>query len=164
MPAAAISLPKDQRRFEARGIVVTVLLPSPATRGRYCAFDYLAQAGAPGPAIHLHQRTEETFHVLDGQMTFFVNDKLTVATAGTVVHVPAGVQHAFWNAGPGPSRMIITMSPGGFEQYFEGLFALVRSSADSGMDIRPLVAQLGERYDQIVIGPSPAAAGVEHSR
>ena len=150
----------EQRRLVARaGIVeVRLIVTAADTDGRCFVAEYVAQPQAPGPALHLHRETEETFYVLEGEMQFVVGDERLTADAGTVVHVPRNLPHAFWNKGPQACRMHITMAPGGFERYFEELFALSNEQAVTGTDIRLLMAKLNERYDQVVLGPNPFAA------
>ena len=46
--------------------------------------------------------------------------------AGELVVVPPGVAHAFGNRGDAPATLLIHLSPGGFERYFDELAALVR--------------------------------------
>jgi hypothetical protein len=31
---------------------------------------------------------------------------------------PRGLMHTFWNAGPGPARLLEVIAPAGFENYF----------------------------------------------
>ena len=147
----------QQRRLVARGgvVAITLLVTSADTNGRYFVADYVAQAQAPGPALHLHRDIEETFCVLDGTMQFAIGDDRLTAEVGTVIHVPRHVPHAFWNAGPAPCRMQITMSPGGFERYFEDLIALNNGDSAAGSDILLLISRLNQQYDQVVLGPNP---------
>ena len=43
-----------------------------------------------------------------------------------------GVEHAFWNAGSVPARLIDIISPAGFERFFEETVGLV--AADGSVD------------------------------
>ena len=73
--------------------------------------------------------------------------------AGAFVFVPKGIEHAYWNEGVTPARMLIIISPPGFESYFEelaeGLAAAV-DDAEAAMSVRKA---LSGKYDIEVVGP-----------
>ena len=52
--------------------------------------------------------------------------------------------------------VIVTFAPSGLEKYLEELLALAEKYP-SPKDIRPLIEEIGGKYDQVVLGPSPAA-------
>jgi quercetin dioxygenase-like cupin family protein len=74
--------------------------------------------GAPGPALHEHPTTDETFYVAGGEATFRLGDEEIVASAGSVVFVPRGTAHTVWNAGSEILRGLIIISPGNVEHEF----------------------------------------------
>ncbi|MDB5326884.1 MAG: qdoI [Phycisphaerales bacterium] len=146
----------EQTLVSTVGVIVHTVLSGADTQGRFSLLDYLSPAGSPGPALHRHDRTDETFYVVDGEMNFQVGDRQFVASAGTVVHVTPGTPHAFWNASAAATRMTIAFMPAGFDGYFMELFAMINARPDAATDIRPLVAQLESRYDVVTVGPPPA--------
>jgi len=147
---------KDRRHTKTWGVGVTLLVSSEQTGGKYTIIDYVSPPTGLGPPLHLHREMDETFHVTEGGLNFQVADRRVVAGPGTIVHVPAGTPHAFWNSSGSPARMLVTFSPGGFERYLLDLFKLSQSHPEPTNDLRPIIAQLGEKYDQVVLGPSPA--------
>lgn len=58
-----------------------------------------------GPRLHRHAY-EEIFVVVEGNVTFTADGDTIEAKTGNVVVVPAGIAHAFVNAGPGVLRQI----------------------------------------------------------
>jgi quercetin dioxygenase-like cupin family protein len=54
----------------------------------------------PSPPPHVHPHHAETFHVLEGEMTFTVDGSDVRAQAGSWVHVPPGAVHTFSFPGP----------------------------------------------------------------
>lgn len=148
--------PKEQRWMDCWGTRVMVLVTGAQTDGRYTMLEYVAPPGGLGPPIHYHREIEESFRILEGELNFQVADRRVVAGPGTFLHVPAGVPHAFWNSSDKPARFIGTISPAGFEQYFAELFALARKRPEMTQDVRPLIGRIAARYDQVVVGPSPA--------
>ncbi|HEY3050605.1 MAG TPA: quercetin 2,3-dioxygenase [Gaiellaceae bacterium] len=62
------------------------------------AFTLIEQEGRNSVATPLHVQMDdpESFYVLEGELTFFVDGGEPIpAPAGSFVHVPAGVPHAF---------------------------------------------------------------------
>ena len=60
--------------------------------------------------LHVHHADDEAWHVVSGALRFRFGDRELIARGGSTVLVPAGVPHAFGNAGPEPSRYIIILS------------------------------------------------------
>lgn len=125
----------------------------------YSLVEWVAAPGVPGTPLHIHEVTGEGFYVLEGTFGFQVGDRTVEAAAGAFVFAPKGIEHAFWNKGLTPARMLITMSPPGFERYFEELaegLAAVGDDAEAAMDIRKT---LSEKHDIEVVGPPRQATG-----
>src|SRR5215471_4160068 len=68
------------------------------------------------PHVHLHE--DEYSYVLEGTIGARVGDHEIVAGPGSYVIKPRGLMHTFWNAGPGPARLLEVIAPAGFETYF----------------------------------------------
>jgi mannose-6-phosphate isomerase-like protein (cupin superfamily) len=58
-----------------------------------------------GPRLHRHPY-DETWVVIDGNLTFEAGDDRLTAGAGDVVIVPADTPHKFTNDGPGRSELV----------------------------------------------------------
>ena len=73
---------------------------------------------APGRELeqHVHDEEDDSFYILDGEMTFLFGDEQSVAPPGTFVLVPPGVRHGFRNDGSVPVRMLNVHAPGGFDR------------------------------------------------
>lgn len=68
-------------------------------------------AAAP---LHVHHREDESFWILDGDVTFEVGGTTIEATAGDFAFGPRGVPHRY-TAGDAGCRMLFILTPGGFE-------------------------------------------------
>jgi mannose-6-phosphate isomerase-like protein (cupin superfamily) len=64
--------------------------------------------------LHVHHRDDETFWILEGDLTIEVGGESVHASAGDVVFGPRGVPHRY-TVGPNGCRMLFIMTPGGFE-------------------------------------------------
>jgi quercetin dioxygenase-like cupin family protein len=99
------------------GDVYRFLATGEETGGKYALWEALVPPGG-GPPPHVHSREEEGFYVLDGEITFYVNGKHVVATAGTFANMPIGTPHSFKNESDRPARMLISVAPAGLENMF----------------------------------------------
>lgn len=70
-----------------------------------------------GPPPHYHTREEESFYILEGEITFTVDGKTVSGTSGTFVQVPRETPHAFKNLSASPARMLIHCAPSGFDEF-----------------------------------------------
>jgi len=92
-------------------------------------FSVFEQQSPPGSSVplHVHDRYDEAFYVLEGEMRFTVGDTTDIAEAGAFVFVPRGEAHRFWNASQAPARMLAIGSPQ-VQALVEELAPLLRST------------------------------------
>jgi mannose-6-phosphate isomerase-like protein (cupin superfamily) len=65
---------------------------------------------------HVHDGEDDAFYILDGEMTFEFGEEKVIATPGTFVLAPPGVEHGFRNDGVIPVRMLNIHAPAGFDR------------------------------------------------
>jgi quercetin dioxygenase-like cupin family protein len=86
------------------------------SRGQLSIVDHRVPAGfAPPP--HIHQASDEALLVLDGELEGFCGDQAWRATPGSLVYLPHGIPHGFTVSAAGAGRIIVVVSPGGFDQF-----------------------------------------------
>ena len=73
-----------------------------------------------GPPPHAHAGEDDSFYVLEGELTFTVDGEEVVAGPGTFVLVPPGVEHTFANRGNAVARFVNVHAPAGFDLRLEG--------------------------------------------
>jgi quercetin dioxygenase-like cupin family protein len=119
-----------------------------------------------GPPLH-HHDFDETFHVLDGELTFQVEDELFTAGPGALAFAPGGVAHTLANLGDVPARYLLLCTPAGFEGYFARLAAQATGEEPPSWALAPtppvttVGGQIGERDDIATARPiAPADGGV----
>jgi mannose-6-phosphate isomerase-like protein (cupin superfamily) len=118
----------------------------------YSLVEWVAARGAPGTPLHLHRATDEAFYVLEGTFGFQVGHRTLEVGAGAFVFVPKGLEHAFWNGGTTSARLLSTVSPPGFERYFEELADGLAGVGDDEEAAVSLRKALSEKHDIEVIG------------
>ena len=135
----------EGRSLRLGGNRLEIKAASEHTGGAFALLEYRMAARTPGPPPHLHRRTEEAFHVLEGQLTFHLADRSVEAGPGDFVLVPRGVAHTFENAGGSEARFLEVAAPGSFVGYFEELLAAM--PAGGGPPDPGTMAALWEKYD-----------------
>jgi quercetin dioxygenase-like cupin family protein len=109
--------PGEGKAIAVVGDVYRFLATGDETDGRYAMFEAVVAPGG-GPPPHIHSREEESFYVLEGEITFQVGDQQIVAKAGTFANMPVGSLHSFRNNTDKMVRMIICVAPAGLEKMF----------------------------------------------
>jgi catechol-2,3-dioxygenase/quercetin dioxygenase-like cupin family protein len=99
------------------GSLMTFLATAEDTQGQFALIEAVARKGNVPPP-HIHHREEETFYVLEGEMTVSVGDRTIKATRGTMVFLPCGVAHSFTIESE-QLRMLILLTPAGMEGWFK---------------------------------------------
>ncbi len=114
-------------------------------------------AGAP-PHSHTHE--DEFFFVVSGQVTFMNGDTVIEAGPGTFAALTRNHVHAFWNAGEDEAVMVVGVSNGEFEGFFDAVAAEVaEAQPQSPQEMGALVGRLaGERGIEIRMDLLPEEA------
>lgn len=121
--------------------------------GAYSVVEWVSEPGIPGTPLHVHSVTDEAFYVLEGTFAFQAGERTFEGGVGAFVFVPKGLEHAYWNEGATPAKMLITISPPGFERYFEELADGLAAAGDDAAAATSVRKALSAKYDIEVIGP-----------
>jgi quercetin dioxygenase-like cupin family protein len=65
---------------------------------------------------HVHDEEDDSFYILDGELTFLLGDEEVRAPAGTFVLIPPGVEHGFRNDTDEVVRILNIHAPAGFDR------------------------------------------------
>ena len=95
----------------------TVLVRSEESDGVVSVIENTVPAGFPGPYLHKHD-FDEAFYVVEGELTFQVEDQLVIKRAGELAFAPRNVAHTFANLSGAPARYVLVCTPASFERYF----------------------------------------------
>lgn len=143
--------PGEAKTISFSGNRVTLIHEQPG--GAYSVVEWLSEPGIPGTPLHIHSVTDEAFYVLEGTFGFQAGERTFEGGAGAFVFVPKGLEHAYWNQGTTPAKMLITISPPGFERYFEELAEGLAAAGDDTEAAMSVRKALSEKYDIEVVGP-----------
>ena len=115
--SATIRKPHEGRRIGVVGDVYRFLATGEETDGKYATIEAIVPPGS-GPPPHIHSREQESFLVLEGEMTFQLGEERIVACEGTFLNMPVGSLHCFKNESDKIARLLISVAPAGLEQMF----------------------------------------------
>jgi quercetin dioxygenase-like cupin family protein len=113
---------------------------------------------APGfsPQLHIHRREDESFWVLEGELTMRCGADTFRARRGSYVFLPRDLPHTFVVEGNAPARLLALFTPGGAE----GLFVEAGRPADGDgpppaapLDLE-FLKQVAEKYGAEIVGPA----------
>ena len=124
------------------------------------AFSQLVMDEPRGSAtpIHIHHNEDESFYILEGQVTMFSGDERIDLEAGDYCFVPRGVTHAYLVRSD-RARMLVTISPSGTEQLFVSLGVPVtrpEPPKEAVMPSVPELVRLFAQYGTEILGPPPS--------
>lgn len=114
--AVAVRSDEGDARWWLGGLA-EIRLRSDDTGGVLTIVEITEPPGAEAP-LHVHHREDETFWVLEGEVTFEVDGMTFAAGPGDCAFGPRDVPHRY-TVGPDGCRMLFILTPGGFEGMVE---------------------------------------------
>ena len=102
----------------------------------YALCEVIVAPGGGAPT-HWHNRQNESFYVQDGEIEFQLDDRTFVATAGTFLHSPKGQLHGFTNTTATPAKMLVWVTPAGFEKFMAEVGKAVNGEITLGAPLSP---------------------------
>ena len=128
------------------------------TGGRFSQVESLDPQGS-GTPMHVHLNEDETFYVLEGEVSLFVDGERIDVSAGDFAYVPRGASHGYVVRSE-QARMLVTFSPAGFEEAFVELgVPVVEGEAPPTETVLPPVEEIVRAfapYGCEILGPPPA--------
>lgn len=121
------------------------------TRGAYALIEHTVAGDGPPP--HFHTAEEEAFYVLEGELNVLVGDRTVTATTGAFVLVPRGMVHTYSKAGTASAKLLVIISPAGFEKFFEEI---------AGPPDLEKIKALAPKYNLEIVGPGSEQGDEDH--
>ena len=122
----------------------TVRISSRQTEGAYCVCEMTTLPG-DGVPLHVHDRDEEFYYILEGAFEMQAGEERFTAEAGSLVVIPRDVPHSFRNAGDVPARALMIFRPGGFDEMFGELRQRVADGTSDEEQRRAILTKWGVR-------------------
>jgi quercetin dioxygenase-like cupin family protein len=131
------------------GTDVRVKLANADTDGAVAIFNH-AVAPMSGPPLHRHSREDEWFYVVDGEITLEVDGQRIALRRRGSAFAPRGTAHTFQNFSDGAAEILVLVTPGGFNQFFEELskFREQQPASDPAG-----IERIANKYGVEILGP-----------
>ncbi|MCD6735210.1 MAG: cupin domain-containing protein [Burkholderiaceae bacterium] len=114
--AAELVRSSDGEQMNVLGVGVRFLCHATQTGQAWSLMETKVPKDA-GPPPHDHP-WDEAYYVVDGEVSFGLDDRTLVVGAGDFLYVPAGTLHGFCGASERPARMLIFDAPAHAEGFF----------------------------------------------
>jgi quercetin dioxygenase-like cupin family protein len=140
--------PGEGKTIEVPGHPSTYKATKEDTQGAYSLLEVTVMGD--GPPQHIHKAEEEAFYVLEGEVNIQIGDQTIRGMAGSFVLIPRGTVHTFGNAGSTPAKLLVLLSPPGFEQYF------IEIVGDEEIDTATFIERglaVAQKYNLEIVGP-----------
>ena len=125
--------PDAGERLVFGGVTILVRAAALQTCGAFTLFEEVPPMG--DTPLHVHEREDELFYVLEGEHIFQVGEQEHRVGPGGVVFGPRGVPHAQRRVVPGEGRLLVLTAPAGLEGFFRYL-AAAHQAGTLGPDAR----------------------------
>lgn len=126
MPPFLVAAGKDRLggTLHVFGAETSVKISSHDSGGAYSLMEAITPANS-GPPLHLHQREDEWWYILEGNFLFEIDGAQLHAGPGDTVFAPRGSRHTFQNVGATLGKTLVTVVPGGLDMFFQEISAAV---------------------------------------
>jgi len=114
---------------------VSFLISGADTGGTFSLTEFTA-APPPAPAapVHVHRDADETLYILEGEFQVTIEDQLVPVGEGSSLFVPKGTPHTIANVGTNTGKMLVIITPPGFEGYWNEMAQLLQNSGGQPPD------------------------------
>jgi quercetin dioxygenase-like cupin family protein len=141
------------------GLLFSFLLTGEDTQGGFSLTRAIQRQGCE-PPFHIHRNADETFYVMEGNLTFYVAGESVTASAGTTVFVGRGREHSF-AVETATAETLILFTPAGTENFFKEISVPARTLTlpplpEGPPDVARMMA-VAAKYDIEITGPPPRA-------
>ncbi len=151
----AFVLPNGEgTRYDLGFAVAVMKVTTDQTGGRWSMVDFTANPGMQ-IILHRHRITDETFSVLEGDLTMSVDGIVHTLHAGDVAIVPKMTPHAFANLTGKPVRFLGTATPAGFEKFFALVAEEVKLHKPGTPEFQAAMIQINKQVDMEPLGLPP---------
>lgn len=157
VPHPIVSVPVHQEATWFLGSLSLLRLSGEQTGGAFALAEHFARRGNGSP-IHVHDRDDETFFVLEGELRVLIGDDEHLAGPGAVAVLPRRLRHGYVVTSS-EARFVTLHTPSGFEEFVRELGEpAISLEIPSSSDEVPDIARLSEvagRYGLTILGPPP---------
>jgi quercetin dioxygenase-like cupin family protein len=140
---------------------MTIKASAAQTGGSLAQFETNDPRGTATP-LHVHHNEDETFYVLEGEVSLLVDGERIDLCAGDYAFAPRETTHAYIVRSQ-RARMLTTLTPAGLEQVFVALGVPVTGANQPTEEVMPPTDEVVRRFGAYgceIVGPPPTLAGL----
>jgi quercetin dioxygenase-like cupin family protein len=117
------------------------LVDSSDTQGAWSLVELTEMPGYKTP-LHRHATWDESFYVLEGTLTVNVTDSIYTLPVGSYILIPRGTIHGQANFGTTPVKVLLSITPSGFERHLKDRVELNKT-------VKPQNPEFPKRMDEL---------------
>jgi quercetin dioxygenase-like cupin family protein len=99
------------------GALFTFLADGDDTEGRFALIETVGRQGLEVPP-HTHEREDEAYYVVEGEMRFLVGGRSFEVGPGDFVYLPRNIEHS-WKIKTPTAKTLVLIAPAGLEAGFK---------------------------------------------
>ena len=104
-----------------------------------------------GAPPHIHAKEDEHFYVLSGNVEFLDRDKVVSVGPGSLLVLPRGNLHGFWNLSEEPAKLLLIITPGKFASFFDAVVAQIKKENPNNPGlVGQIIAREAAKFDVVV--------------
>jgi quercetin dioxygenase-like cupin family protein len=145
--ALVVAGPAHAETIKVLGETITFKVDGDAAKGKPSVVEVVTPPGM-GPPLHQHSREDETFYVLSGQFRIWHGEAVHDVKAGDAIYMERDVPHTYKNVGKKPGKLLVTITPSGFEGFFREI-----ARQNLGPNDGEKLTALGKVYGLEFLGP-----------
>lgn len=137
--------PDAGKTWNIFGLQIVGKIMSEDTGGKYSVImSNTPPSGGPPP--HIHKYEDELFYVVKGEYEFICGSEKIKASAGSLINLPKGISHSFKNIGTSNGILLNTITPGGFEKFFQEIDNLPKDKPLDRKKVQDIASQYGLEF------------------
>jgi quercetin dioxygenase-like cupin family protein len=148
----ATSTPSRAGEIRFLGLPTWIKADRELTNGHFSLIEQVIPAGFESP-WHLHRSEDESFYVLEGQMSVIFEDGSRLLQAGDFAFGPRNKPHGFRIEGDKPARILLMTTGSDFADFIAE--TSVPSDAPPVAPDMTLLMAAAERHNIAILGPLP---------
>jgi quercetin dioxygenase-like cupin family protein len=105
-----------ENTYTYAGGTISILVAGEDTGGAFALIEANLQPGSE-PPLHVHEREDELFYILEGSVRVIVGGRVHELASGESIFLPRGIPHTF-RIQSERARSLNVITPAGFETWF----------------------------------------------
>ncbi len=137
-----------EEKLNVFGTEMIVKVDGSKTGGAMTVVESVVPPGS-GPPRHVHSREDEMFYVISGRFKMAHGEHEMEVGPGQVIFLPRKEAHTYKNVSNEPARLLVTITPAGFEGFFRKVSERKLSPPKDMQEINAVAEKYGLRF----VGP-----------